>query len=151
LAERFGVAVGLSDHTLGSATAVAAACVGACAIEKHITLARADGGPDAGFSLEPSEFAQLARDVRDGWDAMGQAVYERQESEKSNAQFRRSLYAVADIGKGETFTADNVRSIRPGFGLAPKHYEAVLGQRATRDIKRGTPIEWSLVSPAQKS
>jgi pseudaminic acid synthase len=151
LAERFGVAVGLSDHTLGSATAVSAACLGACLIEKHITLARADGGPDAGFSLEPAEFAQLVSDVRDGFEAMGQAVYERQESEKSNAQFRRSLYAVVDIGKGETFTANNIRSIRPGFGLAPKHYETVLGRRAMRDIKRGTPLEWNLVSPSQKN
>lgn len=151
LAERFGVAVGLSDHTLGSATAVAAACMGACAIEKHITLARADGGPDAGFSLEPAEFAQLVSDVRDGWEALGRAVYERQESEKANAQFRRSLYAVADIGTGETFTADNIRSIRPGFGLAPKHYETVLGRRATRDIKRGTPLQWQLVSSSQEN
>lgn len=151
LALRFGVLSGLSDHTLGSATAVAAACMGACLIEKHITLARADGGPDAGFSLEPAEFAALVRDVRDGFEALGQVAYERQESEKSNAQFRRSLYAVADIGRGEALTADNIRSIRPGFGLPPKHYEALLGRRALRDIKRGTPIEWSLVTPAKES
>jgi pseudaminic acid synthase len=151
LASRFGAPAGLSDHTLGSATAVAAACMGACLIEKHITLARADGGPDAGFSLEPAEFAVLVRDVRDGFDSLGQAVYERQESEKPNAQFRRSLYAVADIGQGETFTASNIRSIRPGFGLPPKHYEMILGRRATQAIKRGTPLEWSLVTKAEDS
>jgi pseudaminic acid synthase len=145
LARRFGVWAGLSDHTLGSTTAVAAASLGAVMIEKHVTLARANGGPDSGFSLEPEEFAGLVRDVREAWQALGSDEFVRQAAEAPNAIFRRSLYVVADMRAGEIFTAANLRSIRPGNGLPPKHYEALLGRRAARDIKRGTPVDWSLV------
>jgi N-acetylneuraminate synthase len=148
LRRRFGVAAGLSDHTLGSATAVAATAMGAALIEKHMTLARADGGPDSGFSLEPAEFARLAADVREAWAGLGDGAFVRQAAEAPNAIFRRSLYVVEDVRAGETFTARNVRSIRPGYGLAPKHYDAVLGRKATRDAARGTPIDWSLVAEA---
>jgi N-acetylneuraminate synthase len=139
--------VGLSDHTLGTEAAVAAVALGAVAIEKHVTLARADGGPDAAFSLEPEELASLVRGVRTAFAAIGSAEYGRAASEASNVVLRRSLYAVQDIAAGEAFTTANVRSIRPGHGLAPKHLSSVLGRRATRAIARGTPISRGLVGP----
>ncbi len=140
LAERFSVTVGLSDHTHGIAVPLAAVALGACVIEKHLTLARADGGPDAAFSLEPDELCQLVEGSRVAWAALGGVNYERKESEKGNVIFRRSLYVVADVAEGEPFTASNVRSIRPGCGLAPKHLNQILGRRASRDISRGTPV-----------
>jgi N-acetylneuraminate synthase len=109
-------------------------------IEKHFTLARADGGPDAAFSLEPAEFRTLVEDCRNAWRAVGRVTYDIEGSEKANIVFRRSLYAVRPIARGEPFTAANVRSIRPGFGLAPKHLPRVLGRRATRDVAYGEPI-----------
>ncbi|MDJ0893578.1 MAG: pseudaminic acid synthase [Alphaproteobacteria bacterium] len=147
LAERFESVAGLSDHTLGVAVSIAAVAFGAAMIEKHVTLSRADGGPDAPFSLEPAELRQMVEGVRTAWAARGQAQYERTASEKDNAMFRRSLYAVADIAAGDTFTRQNIRSIRPGFGLAPKHLDRILGRRATRAIKRGTPLSNDLVAP----
>lgn len=145
LAEAFGVPVGLSDHTMDSAVAIAAVAVGAVAIEKHITLRRADGGPDAQFSLEPEEFGALAASLRTAWDALGHISYARAPSETANAVYRRSIYAARDIGPNEVLTADNIRVIRPGYGLAPKHFDALLGRRARRLIARGTPISWPLV------
>ena len=145
LGETFGTVPGLSDHTLGTAVAVAAVALGACVIEKHVTLRRADGGPDAAFSLEPEELAELVRNTRAAHAALGHVSYAREASEKGMATFRRSLYAVADIAAGETLTAANIRSIRPGFGLAPKHYDALLGRRARVAIKRGTALAWNLV------
>lgn len=146
LAQTFGVPVGLSDHTLGSAVAVASIARGACIIEKHITLARADGGPDADFSLEPQEFKQLVADCRMAHAALGPAETNRAGVGGGNAQFRRSLYVVADVKAGDILSADTVRSIRPGNGLAPKHLDAVLGKVASRDIARGEPLNWSMVS-----
>ena len=146
MAERFGTPVGLSDHTPGTAASVAAVAVGACAVEKHFTLARADGGPDAGFSLEPAEFSALVRDCKDGWRALGRAHYDTLGSERGSLQFRRSLYVVAEVKAGEALTRANVRSIRPGNGLAPVHLEAVLGKRAARDIARGEPLVWEMVA-----
>jgi N-acetylneuraminate synthase len=140
MAARFGCVIGLSDHTPGSAAAAAGVALGAAIIEKHITLARADGGPDAAFSLEPDEFARLVADCRNAWAAVGRVSYDVEGSEAGNHQFRRSLYAVADIAAGEAFTPANVRSIRPGFGLAPKRLPEVLGRRSTRAIARGTPL-----------
>ncbi len=140
LASAFDVVAGLSDHTPGSAAPAAAIALGACVIEKHFTLARADGGPDAAFSLEPAEFRALVEDCRNAWRSVGRVSYDIEGSEKANIVFRRSLYAVRPIAKGEAFTKANVRSIRPGFGLAPKHLPRVLGHRASRDVAYGEPI-----------
>jgi N-acetylneuraminate synthase len=145
LADRFAVAVGLSDHTMGIAVSVAAIAQGACLIEKHVTLARADGGPDAAFSLEPGELCALVEGCRDAWDALGTRHYGPAASERGSVQFRRSLYAVRDVAAGETFTEANVRSIRPGFGLPPKVYGQILGARACSAIARGTPLDWSMI------
>lgn len=146
LAERFAVVAGLSDHTPGTAASVAAVACGAAVIEKHFTLARADGGPDAEFSLEPAEFTALVRDCKDGWRALGKAGFERGGTERANAQFRRSLYVVADVAAGEALTTENVRSIRPGLGLAPKHLPDVIGRRAVRALKQGEPLAWGMIS-----
>jgi N-acetylneuraminate synthase len=142
LAERFGVVSGLSDHTFGSAVAVASIALGGCVVEKHFTLRREDGGPDAAFSLEPEEFKALVDDCKRAWRALGQATYDLQGCERGNVAFRRSLYVVRDVPAGEAMTAENVRSIRPGYGLAPKHLPDVLGRRASRDLKRGEPLAW---------
>lgn len=125
---RFGVPAGLSDHTLDDVTAIAATALGAVVIEKHFTLARADGGPDAAFSLEPEEFARLAQSVRDAHAALGQPVYGAKVSEAGNLQFRRSLYFTRDLPAGHVVGEGDVRSVRPGHGLAPKHLDAVLGR-----------------------
>lgn len=138
--------VGISDHTLGSAVAISAVALGACIVEKHVTLARADGGVDSTFSLEPGELAELVLGCRAAWEALGSANYKRKDSEKDNMIFRRSLYAVEDIAKGEKLTTDNVRAIRPGFGLAPRHLTEILGQVATRDLKRGEPLKWDILT-----
>jgi N-acetylneuraminate synthase len=145
LASSFGIPIGLSDHTLGTAVATAAVALGACIIEKHMTLARADGGPDAAFSLEPAEMARLVEDVRTAWDAIGTAGYDVKPSEGAGRDFRRSLYAVADIAAGTSFDPSNVRSIRPGGGLAPKFLPLVMTRRAARDIRRGEPLGWDMV------
>ena len=142
---RFGVQVGLSDHTLGTAVATAAVALGATAVEKHVTLRRSDGGPDSAFSLEPDELTRLVADVRDAWAALGDVDYTRTESEKGSLVFRRSIFAVADIAEGGVLTEHNIRIIRPGHGLAPKHLADVLGRRAARTIPHGTPIDWTLI------
>ena len=142
---RHDVVVGLSDHTLGNATAIAAIALGASVIEKHFTLDRDGGGPDDSFSLEPGELADLCRDCRTAWQALGQVDYSRKQSEQGNAQFRRSLYVVADVKAGDIVTPDNVKSIRPGFGLAPRHYDEILGRRFRSDVERATPVSWDLL------
>ncbi|HEX4180473.1 MAG TPA: pseudaminic acid synthase [Caulobacteraceae bacterium] len=143
---RRGTLVGLSDHTLGTAVAVAATALGACVIEKHFTLARADGGVDSAFSLEPDELARLVADCRDAWAALGSVHYEEVEAEAAGRDHRRSLYVVADVAKGEPLTERNIRSIRPGHGLPPKHLHEVLGRAAARDLKRGEPLGWDLLA-----
>ena len=145
LAETFGVAVGLSDHTLGSAAAVAAVVLGACVIEKHFCLSRSIANPDAAFSMEPAEFRQMRDDIRAVERAMGKVQYGVSAAEEGSAVFRRSLFIVQDMQAGETFTAENLRSIRPGYGLAPRHYDEVIGRRAAEDLCRGTPLAWNLV------
>ncbi|WP_233880372.1 pseudaminic acid synthase [Paraburkholderia flagellata] len=140
LADRFGVVGGLSDHTLDNTTAIASIGCGAALIEKHVTLDRSAGGPDDSFSLEPRDLESLVRNARTAWAALGRVSYERKESEKGNVQFRRSLYAVRPIRKGELFTLENVRSIRPGLGLAPKYLDAILGKASNVDLDAGTPI-----------
>lgn len=140
ISERFDVLSGLSDHTIDNATAVASVVLGASLIEKHVTLDRNGGGADDSFSLEPQELAQLCKDAKTAWQAMGQINYERTEAEKGNVKFRRSLYVVKDIKAGEKITEENVKSIRPGFGLAPKYYEGILNSTAKVDIMKGTPL-----------
>jgi N-acetylneuraminate synthase len=143
---RFGVMAGLSDHTLDNTAAITAVGLGAVAIEKHVTLDRQGGGPDDSFSLEPPELAQLVEGTRTAWEARGRVDYGLKSSEQGNAQFRRSLYVVQDIPEGGTLTPDNIRSIRPGFGLAPKYYDEVLGRRATRALPRGTALSWDVLT-----
>lgn len=146
MAARFGCLVGLSDHTPGTAASVAAVALGACVIEKHFTLARADGGPDAAFSLEPAEFAALVRDCRDAWASLGRAHYDLLGSEAGNIQFRRSLYIVADVAEGERLTRAHVRSVRPGNGLPPDAIEEVLGRQAVRALRRGEPLSRDMLA-----
>ncbi|MDL2259832.1 pseudaminic acid synthase [Deltaproteobacteria bacterium OttesenSCG-928-K17] len=145
LAEIFNCTVGLSDHTMGSAAAVAAVALGAKVIEKHFTLDRADGGPDGSFSMEPDEFRRLATDVRTAEKALGRPTFDLGEKERESQAFRRSLFVVEDMKAGETFTERNVRSIRPGDGLHTRHLPEVLTRRAARDIPRGTPLSWGLI------
>lgn len=145
LAQAFGVVGGLSDHAPGSAACVSAIALGGSIIEKHFTLSRADGGPDAAFSLEPSEFKQLVNDCKSAWAALGHVEYDVMGSERGNVRFRRSLYAVKPIKAGETFTRDNVRSIRPGYGLPPKHLDEIVGRKAARDIAYGERLTRSLI------
>jgi len=145
LRELFGCQVGLSDHTMGVGVSVAAVAMGATIIEKHFTLDRADGGVDASFSLEPAELASLVIETERAWQGMGHVQYGATQAEQKSLVFRRSLYVVADIAAGEVLTAQNVRAIRPGLGLAPKHIDAVLGRTARQAIKRGTPLSWDAV------
>lgn len=145
LAQSFDCIVGLSDHTMGSACAVAAVALGAKIIEKHFTLARADGGPDGAFSMEPHEFKQMVQDVRTVEKALGQVCYSMTSEQQKSLVFRRSLYAVADIKAGETYTTNNVRSIRPGDGLPPKYIASLLGRTASKEVSRGTPLSWDIL------
>lgn len=145
LAETFGCPSGLSDHTLGTAVAVASVTLGAVLVEKHFTLRRADGGPDAAFSLEPEEMARLAGDCRAAALALGQVSYQRAPSEAGSAAFRRSLYVVKPVKAGEVLSTENVRSIRPANGLPPKFLSQVIGRRAREDLKAGTPLAWKLM------
>jgi N-acetylneuraminate synthase len=143
--EVFGCEVGLSDHTLGSAVAVASVALGATVIEKHITLSRTDGGVDSSFSMEPHEMKRMVEEIRQAWQSLGKVNYEPTENEKTSMRFRRSLYICRDVTAGELLTKDNVRSIRPGFGLHPRFFDEVLGKRTTRDIKRGSRLEWDMI------
>ncbi|CAK0762945.1 N-acetylneuraminate synthase [Gammaproteobacteria bacterium] len=145
LAATFGVPVGLSDHTLGITIPIAAVALGACLIEKHLTLSRAEGGVDAAFSLEPGEFRAMAEAVRTAEQALGEVQYTLTAAEERNRVFRRSLFVVRELRCGEPFTLDNVRSIRPGYGLHTRYLNKILNCPATRDIPRGTPLDWSLV------
>jgi N-acetylneuraminate synthase len=141
----FGYAVGLSDHTLGIEVALASVALGACMIEKHFTLRRADGGPDAAFSIEPEELTALVRGARVAFAALGTGADTRPEVEKASMAFRRSLYVVRDMAAGEPFTHETVRSIRPGYGLAPKYLPDILGRAADCAIVRGTALAWSQI------
>lgn len=143
--ELFKCNVGLSDHTLGIGAAVASVVLGAKVIEKHFTLSRADGGVDAAFSLEPSEMSQLVRECNRAYEALGQVSYTVQEQERKSIVFRRSLYVVQDMKAGDVLTENNVRSIRPGLGLAPKYYETVLGRKIKYDVLRGTALSWDMI------
>ena len=139
--ERFGLVTGLSDHTLDNTTAIASVVMGASIIEKHFTLDRSGGGgPDDSFSLEPAELAALSRDSKTAWAALGKVDYGRKSSEQGNVKFRRSLYFVKDLKAGDVITADAVRSVRPGFGVAPKYLEAVIGSRVAADVAANTRV-----------
>lgn len=142
----FGVPVGLSDHSLGTAVPVAAVALGACVIEKHLTLSRSDGGPDAGFSLEPEELSRMIQDIRIAERARGRVRYGPAPAERENLVFRRSLFVVERVPAGGVLTSRNVRAIRPGYGLSPRHFREVIGRRAARDIAPGTPLTWDLIS-----
>ncbi|CAK0775969.1 Pseudaminic acid synthase [Azospirillaceae bacterium] len=145
LAEAFGVTVGLSDHTMGSAVAVAAVTLGAAMVEKHFTFRRAEGGVDSAFSMEPDEFRSMADACRVAHAALGKVDYSLKPSEAGGRDFRRSLYIVSDMNAGDLFSSSNVRSIRPGFGLPPKYLPHILGRRAVRALRRGEALEWSMV------
>jgi len=145
MADAFAVPVGLSDHTLGTEVPLAAIALGACAIEKHVTLARADGGVDSQFSLEPHELKQMVEQVRTVETALGGVLYGPTEWERPNQVFQRSLIVTEDMAAGERFSSANVRSIRPGYGLSPEFIDDVVGRFAVRDIARGTPVTWDLV------
>ena len=142
--QRFGLVTGLSDHTLDNTTAIASVVMGASVVEKHFTLDRSGGGPDDSFSLEPAELVALCRDSKTAWAAMGQVDYGRKSSEQGNAKFRRSLYFVKDLKAGDIITADTVRSVRPGFGLAPKYLDEIIGKRATQNINKNTATKEDL-------
>lgn len=141
----FGTQVGLSDHTMGVGVAVGAVALGATVVEKHFTLSRADGGVDSAFSLEPAELASLVVETERAWQALGSVSYGPTEKEKASLKFRRTLYIAQDLKAGDTLTAENLRAVRPGLGLPTKYYEILLGRRVSVDVRRGTPVDWSLL------
>ena len=143
MATRFGCVTGLSDHTLDNTTAIASVALGSCIIEKHFTLDRHAGGPDDSFSLEPADLKQLCESAYTAWQCLGDVDYGRQSSEKANVQFRRSLYFVKDLKAGDVITEDAVRSVRPGYGLAPKYMPQVVGRQLKHNVARHTPVQWS--------
>ena len=143
--ERFDVPVGLSDHSLGSIGAVCATALGASIIEKHFCINREIENPDSSFSMEPAAFKEMVKAVREAEKARGLVHYGPTADEENNTRFRRSLFVVKDVAKGEVFTAENIRSIRPADGLAPKYYDGIIGQRAALSIERGTPLSWDLI------
>ena len=145
LGQRFDVLPGLSDHTLGTTASVAAVALGACVIEKHFTISRADKGPDSEFSIEPGELQRLCQETHDAWQALGQVSYDRQTSEKANKAFRRSIYFVRDLPAGAIIGPNDIRRIRPGLGLAPKHFNKLLGKRLKVAVHRGTATRWDLL------
>ena len=145
LRERTGVQVGLSDHTLGQTAAIASVALGATFIEKHFTLDRNDKSPDAVFSIEPEELRTLVSECRDAWLSLGHASYDLKEAEKASIKFRRSLYFIRDLKQGQKVTESDIRRIRPGYGLAPKYYDSVLGRAVSRDIEAGTAVSWELI------
>ena len=143
MAARFGTLVGLSDHTLDNTTAVASVVLGACVIEKHFTLDRNGGGADDSFSLEPDGLQALCRDSKTAWQALGRVHYGLKSSEQGNVQFRRSLYFVKDMQKGDAIDETCIRSVRPGFGIAPKHFDELIGKRLTRNVQANTKTDWA--------
>lgn len=145
LQRKFGYTVGLSDHTLGDTVAIAAVALGAKIIEKHFILDRKIGGPDAEFSMEPAEFSKMVKSIREVEKALGEITYDLSGKVKNSRTFSRSLFIIKDILQGDIFTEENIRSIRPGYGLAPKYLSEVIGKKAKSDIKKGTPLNWDLI------
>jgi N-acetylneuraminate synthase len=136
----------LSDHTLGTTASVAAIALGACVIEKHFTISRKDKGPDSEFSLEPHELQRLCRDTFDAWSALGQLGFGRQKAEEASKCFRRSIYFVRDMKAGQKITEADIRRIRPGYGLPPKHFDELIGKTVRQEIQRGTAVQWGLIN-----
>jgi N-acetylneuraminate synthase len=147
LAATFGCTVGLSDHTMGCGVAVASIALGACVIEKHFTLRRADGGVDSAFSMEPHEFRMMREEADRAWQALGEVSYGGTAAEEGSRIFRRSLYIAEDVRAGETLSPSNLRAVRPGFGLPPKFLGTLMGKRVARDLTAGTPADWSMFLP----
>jgi N-acetylneuraminate synthase len=147
LGRRFDVVPGLSDHTLGTTASVAAVALGACVIEKHFTLSRADKGPDSEFSIEPDELKRLCQDTRDAWQALGQVGYDRQPAEAGSKVFRRSIYFVRDLPAGSVIGPEDIRRIRPGMGLAPKYFGSLIGRRLKTDVRAGTATSFAFFEP----
>jgi len=145
LKKKFGVSVGLSDHTIGNTAAVTAIALGACAIEKHFTISRNDKGPDSEFSIEPGELTELVRDIKNSWNALGSENFARPISELSSKVFRRSLYFMSDIKSGEKIKASDIRRIRPGFGISPKYFDKLIGKTLIKDVKRGDAVNWDSI------
>lgn len=146
LKQLFNVEVGLSDHTMGIGVSIAGVALGATVVERHFTLSRADGGVDSAFSMEPDELRLLVDESFKAWQAVGCVSYGTTAADKVSAKYRRSVYVVRDVKKGDAFTSENVRVIRPGDGLSPKYYDVVLGKKASCDVLKGTPMDWKLVS-----
>ncbi|BDU52230.1 pseudaminic acid synthase [Limnohabitans sp. INBF002] len=144
--QRFGLVTGLSDHTLDNTTAITSVALGAAIIEKHFTLDRKGGGPDDSFSLEPQDMKALCAGAKTAWHALGKVDYGRKSSEQANVKFRRSLYFVNDLKPGDVVSHQDVRSVRPGYGLAPKHLDAVIGKKVTRAIQAATPVDWDSIA-----
>lgn len=145
MAEVFGCLTGLSDHSMGTAVAVASVALGAKMVEKHLTLSRTDGGPDAAFSMEPTEFKKMTEEIRIVEKALGKVTYELTEKQKKSREDGRSLFVVRDIEEGEAFTEENVRSIRPAFGMHTMYYDEIIGKRARKNIAKGTPLDWKYI------
>lgn len=145
ISRRFGVIAGISDHSLGTAVAVAGVALGARVVEKHVTLSRNEAGFDSAFSLDPAELKQLCVDSRNAWLALGKAGYDIKPAEDKSLKFRRSIYVVADIAKGGVISKENVRRIRPGYGLAPQYYDEVIGKKVNVDLKKGTALSWKMI------
>lgn len=141
----FNCEVGLSDHTMGIGAAVASVALGVRFIEKHFTLSRADGGVDSTFSMEPEEMRQLVIETERAWQALGRISYSPGEQESKSLKFRRSIYIAQDMKAGDVLTSENLRTVRPGYGLEPKYYDTLLGKRVQRDVKKGTPMDWNLI------
>lgn len=145
MSETFDCITGISDHTMGTAVSVASIALGAKVVEKHLTFSRAEGGPDAAFSMEPHEFKKMVEEIRTVEKALGCVTYELTDKQKKSREHSRSLFIVEDVKEGEVFTQNNVRSIRPGYGLHTMHYEEILGKKARVDLKRGTPLSWEVI------
>ncbi len=146
LRDLFGTEVGLSDHTMGIGVSVASVALGATVIEKHFTLSRADGGVDSAFSMEPEEMQQLVIETERAWTSLGKISYGITESERKSLMFRRSLYISQNMKKGDMLTPENLRTVRPGLGLAPKYYDVLLGKTINQDVKMGTPVNWDILA-----
>lgn len=146
LAKRFNSMPGLSDHTLGTTASVAAVALGACLIEKHFTLSRQEKGPDSEFSIEPTELKRLCQDTHDAWNALGNIGFERQQAEEKSKRYRRSIYIVKDMKAGQAISNSDIRRIRPGYGIAPKHFDEVIGRTVKADLQRGTALRWEVLN-----